>query len=528
MSKKSFILTFIIYLLLQNINLFSAHKNVLVFPENVSPNEPSICIDPKHPERLLAGSNLYWYAVSGDTGRTWKYASLSSPYGVWGDPVIAVDTNSNFYFLHLSGNGALPNWLDRIVCQKYDQAKSTWNSGSFTEVNGKEHDKQWVAIDRNKNIMYMTWTEFDNYGTYNPKDSSRIKFSKSTDEGETWSKSKVINDKNGDCRDDDNTPEGAVPAVGPNGEIYVAWSAIDGIMFDKSTDGGTSWLPNDMIVASQPGGWNYVIPGIMRCNGLPVIQCDLSGGKYNGTLYINWSDQRNGSDDTDIWLIKSTDNGKTWSQPIRVNDDPPGRQQFFTWMSIDQTNGYLYFVFYDRRNHTDIGTDVYMAVSKDGAKTFINKKISQSPFYPESQVFFGDYTNITAHNNIIRPIWARMDNGMTQVWTALIDIDSLLLDVPQYRDVFRSQEIELEQNYPNPFRQITYIPFKLALPAIITLELYDSQGSLINQIVNQKHYDEGKYTLNIDAVSLNLNQGVYYYILKSENKTLSKKLIIIK
>ena len=37
-----------------------------------------------------------------------------------------------------------------------------------------------------------------------------------------------------------------------------------------------------------------------------------------------------------------------------MNNDPPGKQQFFTWMAIDQSNGYLYVVFYDRRAYATL------------------------------------------------------------------------------------------------------------------------------------------------------------------------------
>nr|MBK9651772.1 hypothetical protein [Bacteroidota bacterium] len=69
-------------------------------------------------------------------------------------------------------------------------------------------------------------------------------------------------------------------------------------------------------------------------------------------------------------------------------------------MTVDQATGYLYFVFYDRRNYTNNQTDVYVAVSTDGGTTFINHKISQTPFVPDPNVFFGDYTNITAYNGL--------------------------------------------------------------------------------------------------------------------------------
>ena len=37
--------------------------------------------------------------------------------------------------------------------------------------------------------------------------------------------------------------------------------------------------------------------------------------------------------------------------------------------------------------------------------------------------FFGDYLNISAVNNIVRPVWPRMDDGKISLWTALIDFD---------------------------------------------------------------------------------------------------------
>jgi len=117
------------------------------------------------------------------------------------------------------------------VVQKSTDKGSTWSTGTFMGLNGtKQQDKQWAAIDRRNNTIYVTWTEFDRYGSSAPTDSSRIMFSKSTDGGNTWSTQKRINKKSGDCVDSDNTVEGAVPAVGPNGEIYVTWAGPDGLV----------------------------------------------------------------------------------------------------------------------------------------------------------------------------------------------------------------------------------------------------------------------------------------------------------
>ncbi|MCB0593095.1 MAG: exo-alpha-sialidase [Lewinellaceae bacterium] len=392
------------------------------------PCEPSIAISPADPDRVVAGAILDRVYYSEDGGKTWQGDRLRSPFGVYGDPVILADYAGRFFYAHLSnpGNSSFSlgdSWLDRIVIQRSDDGGKTWSEGAFAGLRPPhDQDKHWLAADPRNNHLYVTWTEFDEYDSRDPDDHSRILFSSSTDGGLSWSEAVAISQFEGDCLDGDQATEGAVPAVGPNGEIYVAWSYDEKIYFDRSLDGGKTWLQEDIVIAEQPGGWAFDIPGIFRCNGMPITVADLGDGPNKGTIYVNWSDQRNGADDTDIWLAYSKDGGLSWSEPIRVNNDAPGKQQFFTWMDIDQTTGILYFVFYDRRAYSDDRTDVYLAWSADGGRSFANRRISEKPFTPDGGVFFGDYNDISAHGGHVRPIWTRMEEGRLSVWTALVEM----------------------------------------------------------------------------------------------------------
>jgi hypothetical protein len=242
-------------------------------------------------------------------------------------------------------------------------------------LNGtKAQDKHWSIVDRTNGNIYLTWTQFDDYGSSSPSCKSEIHFSKSTDGGDTWSAAIKINEVDGNCIDSDNTVEGAVPAVGPNGEIFVSWAGPNGIVFNRSLDEGDTWLSQEIPVDPMIGGWDFNIPGINRSNGFPITKCDLSGGPNHGTIYINWADQRNGINDTDIWLTKSTDSGDTWSTPVRVNDDPPGKHLIFYLDGYRSNQWKFDFIFYDRRDYSNSSTDVYLAYSLDGGETFVNKK----------------------------------------------------------------------------------------------------------------------------------------------------------
>ena len=382
--------------------------------------EPSIAIDPSNPKIMAAGSVLSDYYYSINRGKKWKSKTLESTYGVYGDPVMMFDTKGRVYYFHLASYKKSSH-LDRIVCQSADKVCKEFDNGTFPKPNGtKVQDKHWTVVNPVNNEIYMTWTQFDAYDSDDPADSSFIVFSKSADQGASWSDPQRISKFGGDCKDGDETVEGAVPAVGSNGEIFVTWTGPLGLVMQKSLDGGQTWLEEEKQIQQHFGGWDLTIPGIYRANGLPILKCDLSNGENRGTLYLNWCDQKNGEEDTDVWMLKSTDGGETWSERIKVNQDKSGRHQFFTWFAVDQSTGYIYTVYYDRRNYSDTQTDVYLSVSRDGGTTFTDTKLSKTPFTPDPEIFFGDYLNIDAVQGTIRPIWPRMDSGKISLWIALI------------------------------------------------------------------------------------------------------------
>ena len=112
-------------------------------------------------------------------------------------------------------------------------------------------------------------------------------------------------------------------------------------------------------------------------------------------------------------------------------------------MDIDQTNGDLFFVFYDRREYDDNRTDVFLVRSEDGGTSFLNKNISASPFVPNDGIFFGDYTNIFVHDGIVRQ-YGQGYTRKTEYLTDITPVDSIFTST---RSV-SPQAVDVEQ-YPS-------------------------------------------------------------------------------
>ncbi|MCZ7603811.1 MAG: T9SS type A sorting domain-containing protein [Melioribacteraceae bacterium] len=86
----------------------------------------------------------------------------------------------------------------------------------------------------------------------------------------------------------------------------------------------------------------------------------------------------------------------------------------------------------------------------------------------------------------------------------------------------------LSQNYPNPFNPTTTIKF--SVPNVgtsrdLSLRVYDMLGREIQTLLN-KPMQPGSYEIEFDGS--NLTSGVYFYVLETGGKTLSKKMVLIK
>lgn len=408
-------------------------KNIMVDQEPGSQfltNAPTNAINPRDPNNMVvtAASDLVYYTLDG--GKTWQRNHVSSAFGSYGSAVVIADPKGTFYYMHASdptagADGFESERLDRMVIQKSDDGGVSWSTGESVGVNPPRGVDNGQATTDRRGSLFVTWRQFDKYGDPDARCRSNILFSMSKN-GKKWSDPVVISGIAGNCKTDHMRSGGAMPVVTPEGKVMIAWTNAGTIYLDRSFNGGEVWLGNDIEVAQQTGGSNLAIPGHGYCDGMPVLLTDNSKGRFRGSLYLVWADQRNGADDTDVWFTRSHNFGDNWSAPLRINDDGKGKHQYMPWMAVDEATGFLYIVYFDRRNHDGLKTDVYLAYSVDGGASFKNVMISEAPFTPVANEAVGYSIHLAASNGVIAPTWIRADDdGRASLWTAVIRHDDL-------------------------------------------------------------------------------------------------------
>lgn len=394
-------------------------KNIRL-DEAVAPGqvyEPSVAINKKDPKNMVVSAypgNIYHTA---DGGVTWKKTQI--PFGgPCVQALLATDDKDDFYYFHRSSTTAPA----QLVVHASNDGGATWSEGEPIEYTlAKDH--QWLRVSTDsKGALLATWTQFDQPAGADCQ--SVILYSKSSS-GKKWSEPVQLSQTPGGCQDGTQAA-GASAGTSPDGKVYAVWGRAGKMYLDRSYNGGGLWLSNDIAIVDQPGGWDLAIEGHQRSNGMPKFIVDDSKSMMKGSLYLVWADQRRGQEDTDVWFVRSHNGGDNWTSPMRIGSNEPGKHQYLPAITIDQATGMLYIVYLDRSAYNDLQTDVYLAYSADGGANFKTTRISEAPFTPDAAVSYGDYIAVAAHKGIVTPVWTRIDQGKTSVWTTVIRQEELM------------------------------------------------------------------------------------------------------
>ncbi|GAC1676496.1 MAG: hypothetical protein PVS2B2_12290 [Candidatus Acidiferrum sp.] len=416
----------------------SVGSNVDVSNECGPQSETYVTLNPSHPKVLAGGSNeifrdpMRGYS-STDGGSSWDGVDLPLPPPLQGtndtrfgsDPSLAFDTHGNLFYSYIVvffGNGSGVDGSEMAVAHSTDGGKSYPQVTYFDFQSGSNHfnDKPMITTDTNtssrfRDNVYVAWDS----SSGGSATAGGIHVARSSDAGATYSIARVDNPSG------PGQGIGAVPFVGPNGEVYVAWNDYQNnvIAFNRSFDGGVTWGAQN-TVAAKTAAFDVGIPSESFRRALVYSACDAdrSSGPHRGRLYCSWMDIT-AAGVTDILVSHSDDRGATWTAPLPVTDQLPHLvDRFNQWLSADPITGDLNLSFYDTRNDTTgfrYMTDTYFSQSNDGGFTFRspNTRVSSvssnehdcSGLFPCSAIDYGnqqgDYEGLVSYGGISHPIW---------------------------------------------------------------------------------------------------------------------------
>src|SRR6266567_3009947 len=370
--------------------------------------EPTIAVDPRNPNIIVAGAQDYrllsvgghrWHGFyrSTDDGLTWTVSlvpgfpgdnssqGLSSPLHAFqctSDPVLTFDRNGNVYYAGITCS--TPGF--KLFVVKYTGDGATYASTTVFPISTYHHaDKPWIAVDtsggQNDGNVYLT---YDVVFAQGPQGATLVS---SRDGGETWSLPMAINPGGFDTG----------ITVDPNGRVFVS-----------SLSSGFPHASMFMSI-SIDGGHTFTTHKTFGVTELPR--------SFPGNSFRTFTIPQFASD-SNVMFARSTDGGNTWTTPTRVNDVITG-QHFFS--SIEASGGVISIVWYDSRfgqlsNGTITGLNVFYAQSTNAGSSFsTNMRITSASFNPNlveradfgvTQPFMGDYIQVAASPGAAHPIWA--------------------------------------------------------------------------------------------------------------------------
>lgn len=358
-------------------------------------NEPSIAVNPTDPnnivvvwrqfDNVLSNFRQAGHAYSFDGGQQWTFPGPLTPGTFRSDPVVDADSDGGFYY------NSLQNDFDMDVFKSLDGGV---NWGAPVPAFGG--DKNWMAVDRSGGIG-----DGNVYGMWQLSGGccgSRI-FTRSTDGAESFEEPVDVA----------NTPVLGTMSIGPDGEVFIA--GIEGFGNDfavarsnnaQNPNKSPTFVGTTVDLGGGLGSPPGDNPNPGGLTGQTWVAVDNSNRPTRGNVYILMSVNPPGDDPQDVNAIRSTDGGRTWSAPVRVNDDSVSTNawQWFGTMGV-APNGRLDAIWNDTRE-TGVAnlSRLYYAYSYDGGQTW-SKNVPVSPVFDShvgwpNQNKIGDYYGIVA------------------------------------------------------------------------------------------------------------------------------------
>jgi hypothetical protein len=435
--------------------------------------EPWVDVNPTNPNNLIAvwqqdrwsdgGAHGLVTAVSHNGGATWisTFPHFSTCAGGTvanggdfdraSDPWVSFGPDGKAYQVSLSFNAA--DNVNAVLASRSTDGGDTWSEPATLirdsgerDVSYAFNDKESVTADAlTSGYAYAVWDRF-----VTPSGTSResleglihsqsfrepIWFARTTNGGVTWEPARNIYDQS-----EFNGTIGSQIVVAKNGDLLDFFAEFfihknadksrgEWMSVIRSRDKGVTWSKNSLKIAPSrervafdpDTGRNIRAEG-----GLPEVAID----RASGALYLVWQDASFSGVD-EIAFSMSTDNGQTWSTPIKVNQTPrsstEANQQAFVPGIHVTPNGTVAVTYYDFRNNDaspGVPTDYWIVHCDSNCTNPANwagneNRLTTSSFDIEQApaargpfgYFLGEYEGLTNIGNRFAPVFIAVNNG---------------------------------------------------------------------------------------------------------------------
>jgi hypothetical protein len=411
--------------------------NVDVSQRHTNESEGAIAVNPTNPNNIVTVTNVdvpaagMFEGVSLDGGKTWARSLIGDNDNLGAaccDPSLSFDKYGNLFLAYLYNVGnVVPIALSTDGGQHFNVianiAKPAGSNSNTSKEKGLFRFVDQPTITAAENEV---WIVFNGGGPIVATGTTVTGFGQVG----RFPNVQVVPGTN-------NCTYGDV-AIGRNGAVMNVCTLTEsgqggGKLFVNVDPDGLGPQPfgssRTFVVDTHVGGFDFIPPQPDRSiDAEPGLAWDRSGKAHNGRVYLVYTFEiQNESDNTDIFVRYSDDQGVSWSPPVRVNDDATKNSQFLPKISLDQTTGNLAVVWYDSR--TDLGTggsgdtdglpntdpQFWGAFSSDGGQTFTkNFQISAGTSNSRDAhngIDYGDYTGLSFYGGIAHPVWADNSNS---------------------------------------------------------------------------------------------------------------------
>jgi hypothetical protein len=396
-------------------------------------NECAIRVNPTNADQIVAACNNaeggIFFTRSNNRGTTWNSPDPDRTIGdgdagqgdlACCDPNLAWDSFGNLYLTYLADDGSIDTLLST-------NAGDTWTA--LAAFPGSNDQPSIVAVDTSApGVPVAVWVVWNNGAGMSARGTSATALGVVNPFSPTQNIPGTNNCSFGDVN---VSPEGVVVNVCQN---PTGGQGPGNVRVNIDADG---LGPGNFGAAITPfttnvGGFDFIPAQATRSvdaeTGLAFDRNPLS--PQFGRLYMVYTDEvGNESNDTDIMVRWSENDGATWSAPLRVNDDAaaPIRSQFNPKISSNPLSGNVAVCWHDARNSAGnnqmqefcslatppavAGAAPVFFANGQVAANLSNGSGSSPPEPGQADIQYGDYSGLDYFQGRFHPIWADQTNS---------------------------------------------------------------------------------------------------------------------